>query len=78
MNSALDLKYILFFLFSPYGDILEIYTKRNNLMRGQAFIIFRDLNSATQAKQSLDGNKIFGKPMVILCKKENSIFKDKI
>lgn len=33
-------------------------------MRGQAFIVFKDLNSATTAKHSLNHAIIFGKEMV--------------
>lgn len=34
-------------------------------MKGQAFIVFKDLNSATTAKHSLNGVVLNGKDMVI-------------
>lgn len=33
-------------------------------MRGQAFVVFRDVGEATAAKNNLSGYPIFGKPMV--------------
>ncbi len=35
-------------------------------MKGQAFVIYKDLNSATAAKHSLNNAFIFGKPIVKL------------
>lgn len=39
-----DLKYALYILFSAFGEIAEIVAKKNNRMRGQAFIVFRDVS----------------------------------
>lgn len=33
-------------------------------MRGQAFVVFREVGEATSAKNNLHGYPIFGKPMV--------------
>ena len=33
-------------LFSPYGEIVRIIAKKNIRLRGQAFIIFKKLESA--------------------------------
>jgi RNA recognition motif-containing protein len=33
-------------------------------MRGQAFIVFRDVSDAVKAKNNLNGYPIFEKPMV--------------
>jgi hypothetical protein len=33
-------------------------------MRGQAFVVFKEVGEATAAKNNLNGFKIFGKPMV--------------
>jgi len=43
---------------------LEIHSRKSYKMRGQAFIVFKDLNSATTAKHSLNHAIIFGKEMV--------------
>lgn len=34
-------------------------------MRGQAFLIFRDINSAMEAKRRNNGRELYGKTMVI-------------
>ena len=34
-------------------------------MKGQAFVVFKDLNEATSARHGLDNSLIFGKEMVI-------------
>ena len=41
-------------------------------MKGQAFVVFKDLNAATSARHGLDNSLIFGKEMVIQIK--NQIF----
>jgi U2 small nuclear ribonucleoprotein B'' len=61
-----DLKNALYQLFSNYGEVVEIHAKRNIRMRGQAFVIFQDEESAEQAIQSLRGFNFFGKPLVII------------
>lgn len=33
-------------------------------MRGQAFIVFEDIESAKKAKEAMSGIELFGKPMV--------------
>jgi RNA recognition motif-containing protein len=35
-------------------------------MRGQAFVIYRDINSAMEAKRKLNSKELYGKTMVIL------------
>jgi RNA recognition motif-containing protein len=42
----------------------EIIAKKNNRMRGQAFIVFRDVADAVRAKNNLNGYAIFDRPMV--------------
>lgn len=39
--------------------------KKNNRMRGQAFVVFKEVNEAVMAKNSLNGYPIFGKPMKV-------------
>ena len=34
-------------------------------MRGQAFVVFKEVGEATSAKNNLNGYRIFGKPMKI-------------
>jgi len=54
----------LYHVFSQYGEILEIHAKRNMKLKGQAFVVFKDLNSASTAKHALNKNPILGKDMV--------------
>jgi hypothetical protein len=59
-----DVKYALFNLFEAFGQVLQVVCKRNDKMRGQAFVVFREVGEATAAKNNLHGYPIFGKPMV--------------
>eukprot|EP01091_Cochliopodium_minus_P010386 TRINITY_DN2734_c0_g1_i2.p1 TRINITY_DN2734_c0_g1~~TRINITY_DN2734_c0_g1_i2.p1 ORF type:complete len:177 (-),score=55.40 TRINITY_DN2734_c0_g1_i2:25-555(-) len=45
---------------------------KNNKMRGQAFIIFKDSNSSTKAINSMQNYWFFGKPMHIAYAKKKS------
>lgn len=55
-------------LFSTYGPVLDIVTTRKGTkgqtMRGQAHIVFRDVQTATQAMRSLQGFDFLGKELV--------------
>lgn len=59
-----DLKRNLYMLFATYGVVLDIVALRTPKMRGQAHIVFRDVDTSTQAMRSLDGFEFFGKKMV--------------
>ena len=60
----IELKVSLFFLFSQYGTVLDIVTKKSENMRGQAFVVFQNIKSAVRAKQDLDQYMFFDKKMV--------------
>lgn len=51
-------------LFSTYGPVLDIVTMRNN-MRGQAHVVYRDIQTSTQAMRALQGFEFLGKEMQI-------------
>jgi RNA recognition motif-containing protein len=68
----LELKQTLFHLFSQYGDILEVHARKSFRMKGQAFIIFRDLAAAASAKSALDNALIFGKNIKVNYSKQVS------
>jgi RNA recognition motif-containing protein len=51
-------------LFSAYGKVIDVVALKTRKMRGQAFVVFRDLQSATAARRREDGNQILGKPIV--------------
>lgn len=56
----------LYCLFVSYGKVLDVVAMRNDGMRGQAFIVFRDLASSTAALRALDGFIFYEKPLVSL------------
>jgi len=60
-----ELRAQLFYLFSPYGRVIDIVAQKGPTKRGQAFIVFRDLASATSAMRSLDGEVFYDKKMQI-------------
>jgi len=61
-----DLRTALYMLFSTYGAVLDVVALKTMKMRGQAHIVFKDIQTATQAMRSLDGFEFFGRPMVRL------------
>ena len=50
----------LYYLFSQYGDVLEINIRKSKKMKGQAFIVYKDINDATRAKVSLNNFLFLG------------------
>ncbi|KIV95363.1 hypothetical protein PV10_03028 [Exophiala mesophila] len=64
-----ELKRALYMLFTTYGPVLDIVTIRKGSkgqsMRGQAHVVFRDMQTSTQALRALQGFDLFGKEMVI-------------
>ena len=59
-----DLRTALYMLFSTYGPVLDVVALKTSKMRGQAHIVYRDIQTATQAMRSLDGFEVFGRKMV--------------
>ena len=59
-----DLRTALYLLFSTHGPVLDVVALKTMQMRGQAHVVFRDIQTATQAMRSLDGFEFFGRPMV--------------
>ncbi|KAI1917777.1 hypothetical protein LOZ61_000397 [Ophidiomyces ophidiicola] len=60
-----ELKEALSEIFSEYGSILEIVAKTNLRAKGQAFIVFDSVDSATRAIDEVNGFELFEKPMVL-------------
>ncbi|ORY78742.1 RNA-binding domain-containing protein [Neocallimastix californiae] len=48
-------------IFSPFGEILEISIKKNFKMRGQAFVVMKDVESATRALNVIQGFAFYNK-----------------
>jgi len=53
-------------LFATYGVILDVVALKTPKMRGQAHIVFRDLDASTQAMRALQSFTFFDKNMVRL------------
>ena len=59
-----ELKKSLYAIFSQFGQILDIVAAKTLKMRGQAFVIFKEISSATTAIRSMQGFPFYDKPMV--------------
>lgn len=59
-------------IFSTYGRILSINIKKTYQMKGQSFITYDSIESATNAIKSMNGKYIFGKQMKISYAKSKS------
>ena len=59
-----ELKKSLYAIFSQFGQILDILVAINLKMKGQAFVIFKEVNSASNALRSMQGFPFYDKPMV--------------
>ena len=70
-----ELKKSLFAIFSQFGHIVDIVASKTLKMRGQAFVVFKDVPSATNALRSMQGFPFYDKPMVsadfvvVICRK---------
>jgi len=66
--NKIELKRALYMLFTTYGPVLDIVTNRvgakGQSMRGQAHVVYRDIQTSTQAMRALQGFEFFGKEMV--------------
>merc|ERR1711988_1990772 len=58
-----DLKKSLYAIFSQFGQILDIVALKTLKMRGQAFVIFKEVPSAVAAIKSMQGFPFYDKPM---------------
>jgi len=67
-----DLKKSLYAIFSQFGQILDIVALKTLKMRGQAFVIFKEISSATNALRSMQGFPFYDKPMRINYSKTDS------
>ena len=51
--------------FSQFGPIVDIVMRKRYKLRGQAFIIFQDVESASKAVKTMKGFPFYEKPMNI-------------
>ncbi|KAI5466325.1 hypothetical protein BGZ63DRAFT_129095 [Mariannaea sp. PMI_226] len=73
-----DLRAALYMLFSTYGPVLDVNALKTMQMRGQAHIVFRDVQTATQAMRALDGQTFLGRELKIQYAKSKSHFVAKL
>ena len=59
-----ELRIALYAIFTTYGTVLDVVALKTMKMRGQAHIVFRDVNSAGAAMRALQGFNFLGKEMV--------------
>ncbi|KAI4833414.1 hypothetical protein KUCAC02_016318 [Chaenocephalus aceratus] len=62
----------LYALFSQFGQIVDIVAMKTMKMRGQAFVVFKELAAATNALRQLQGFPFYNKPMRIQYAKTDS------
>ncbi|PVH88217.1 RNA-binding domain-containing protein [Cadophora sp. DSE1049] len=67
-----DLRISLYMLFSTYGPVLDVVALKTMKMRGQAHIVYRDVQTATQAMRALQGFELFGMQIQIQYAKSKS------
>ena len=51
-------------MFGQFGNVLEIYVSKALKLRGQAWVIFDNVDDASEAAEDLDGFPLYDKPMV--------------
>ncbi|KAL9625948.1 MAG: hypothetical protein Q9164_007978, partial [Protoblastenia rupestris] len=58
-----DLRRGLYMLFSTHGPVLDVVALKRGKSRGTAHVVFRDINTSSQAMRSLQGFEFFGKEL---------------
>jgi len=66
------LKKALYECFSQFGPVLDVVCMKTIKMRGQAFVVFKDVTSATNALRQMQGFPFFEKEMNIAFAKSKS------
>ncbi|KIM68585.1 hypothetical protein SCLCIDRAFT_1208779 [Scleroderma citrinum Foug A] len=67
-----ELRSQLYALFTTYGKTIDIVASKGPKMKGQAFVVFVDLASATTAMRACEGMIFYDKPMRISYAKTKS------
>ncbi|KJZ78385.1 hypothetical protein HIM_02423 [Hirsutella minnesotensis 3608] len=73
-----DLRTALYMLFSTFGPVLDVVALKTMAMRGQAHIVYRDIQTSTQAMRHLDGQTFLGRQLKIQYAKSKSHFVSKL
>lgn len=61
-------------IFGEFGPVVDVVIKRRVALRGQAFILFHDTDTARKALESMQGERLYGKSMIIKYAKYKSDF----
>jgi len=67
-----ELRKALYSMFSQFGTVLDVIALKTLRMRGQAFVCFLDISSATNAMRAMQNFPLFDKPMRIQFAKAQS------
>lgn len=51
--------------FAPFGELVDVVAKRRLALRGQAFVQYKEVEAARTALEALQGERLYGKSMVI-------------
>lgn len=54
----------MYAMFSQFGKIIDVVALKTLRLRGQAWIVFTDVSSATNALRTMQGFPFFEKPIV--------------
>jgi len=60
-----EMRRALYSVFCQFGTVLDVLVKKTLKMRGQAFVVFRDIGSATTALRQMQNFPFFDKQMKI-------------
>lgn len=67
-----ELKKCLYAMFSQFGKILDVIVMKTFRLRGQAWVVFSDVTTATNALRSMQGFPFYEKPLKIAYAKTKS------
>lgn len=67
-----ELRKSLYAMFTQFGTVLDVVASKTLANRGQAFVVFKDVLSATNAMKSMKNFPFFDKPMKIRYAKKQS------
>jgi len=67
-----EMRKSLYAMFSQFGTVLDVVALKTLKMRGQAFVVFKDIATATSAMRSMQNFPFYDKPMKIQFAKSES------
>ena len=65
-------------MFSNYGEVHEVHAKKNIKLRGQAFVVAADEETAETMIKTLRGYMFYGKPLRLNFSQRDSDFISKL